>query len=114
MKKSRNKLRLHRRKRVRVKVNGTSKRPRLSVFRSLTGFSAQLIDDVTGKTLVSFGIKEAKVKNNVEGAKDFGKLLAKKCAEKKIKSVVFDRAGYKYHGKVKAIAEGMREGGLKL
>ena len=114
MKKSRNNLRLHRKKRVRAKINGTSKRPRLSVFRSLRGFSAQLIDDITGKTLASSDNKEAKVKNSVEGAKDFGKALAKKCTEKKIDTVVFDRAGYKYHGKVKAIAEGLREGGIKL
>lgn len=111
---SRNKLRLHRKRRVRAKIKGTSKRPRFSVFRSLRGFSAQLIDDTAGKTLVSSGFKKAKVKNNVEGAKVFGKLVARKCAEKKIKSVVFDRAGYKYHGKIKAIAEGAREGGLKF
>jgi large subunit ribosomal protein L18 len=75
---------------------------------------AQVIDDVAMKTLVASDTKEAKVKNDVAGAKAVGVLVAKKCAEQKIMQVVFDRAGYRYHGKVKALAEGAREGGLKF
>jgi len=111
---SRNKLRLHRKKRVRAKVFGTSQRPRLAVFKSLRNLYAQLIDDEKGNTLVSIDINKIKAKNNLEGAKKAGKLLAEKCLKKKIKNVVFDRAGYKFHGKIKALADGAREGGLKF
>lgn len=111
---SRNKLRLHRKKRVRAKVFGTAETPRLCVFRSLLAVKAQVIDDVAGKTLAAADTKEAKAKNNIAGAKTVGILIAKKCVEKKINSIVFDRSGYKYHGKVKALAEGAREGGLKF
>ena len=114
MKISRNKLRLHRAKRVRAKIKGTLEKPRLSVFKSLKGLYAQVIDDQAGRTLVSIRVKEAKADNNIEGAMKLGKALAKKCAEKKITKAVFDRSGYKYHGKIKAIAEGAREGGLKF
>jgi len=114
MRTSRNNLRLQRRRRVRAKVSGTEQRPRLSVFKSLTSVYVQVIDDVNGKTLVSASSKEAKAKNDVEGAKKMGILIAKKCKDKKVEGVVFDRAGYKYHGKVKAFAEGAREGGLKF
>jgi len=111
---SQNKLRLHRKRRVRAKISGSASVPRLSVFRSLLSMKAQVIDDVAMKTLVAADTKEAKVKNDVAGAKEVGLLVAKKCTEQKITQVVFDRAGYRYHGKVKALAEGAREGGLKF
>ncbi|MDR3583589.1 MAG: 50S ribosomal protein L18 [Candidatus Pacebacteria bacterium] len=115
MKNSRNKLRLHRKRRVRAKVSGTPERPRLAVFRSLKNISAQVIDDTKGVTLATVQAKEIKAsKNDIAGAKAAGEALAKKCLEKKISEVVFDRSGYKYHGKVKALAEGAREGGLKF
>ncbi len=111
---SQNKLRLHRKRRVRAKISGSALVPRLNVFRSLLSMKAQVIDDEAGKTLVFADTKEAKTKNDVAGAKMVGVLLAKKCAERKITQVVFDRAGYRYHGKVKALAEGAREGGLRF
>lgn len=115
MEKSRNKLRIHRRKRVQSKIRGTAKKPRLCVFRSLRNIFAQVIDDSKGKTLASINLKEIKnVKYGLEGAKKAGELLAKKCSENKINEVVFDRNGYKYHGNVKALAEGAREKGLKF
>ncbi|MCK9378713.1 MAG: 50S ribosomal protein L18 [Candidatus Moranbacteria bacterium] len=110
-------LRYQRGKRVRAKISGTAERPRLSVFRSLRGVYAQAIDDVNGKTVASSNWKEASKttkKNDIERAKEVGKLLADKCIKLKITEAVFDRNGYKYHGKVKAMAEGAREGGLKF
>ncbi len=113
--KSRNKLRIHRRRRVRAKIFGTAKRPRLSIFRSNKSIYVQVVDDMKGKTLVSARLVEIKkAKNNVEGAKELGKLVAKRCKEAKITEAVFDRGGYKYHGKTKALAEGAREEGLKI
>lgn len=109
-----NKLRLQRKRRIRAKVNGTAAIPRLAIFRSLKSISVQVIDDVKGSTLVCARLEETKAKNDIEGAKKVGALAAKKCLEKKIQSIVFDRAGYKYHGKVKAVADGAREGGLKF
>lgn len=114
MKVSRNKLRLHRKRRIRAKIKGTSQRPRLVVFRSLKNISVQVIDDKKGHTLIFSSLKEAKTKNNLEGAKKVGEIIAKKCLEKKIKMVVFDRNGYKFHGKIKALAESARESGLKF
>lgn len=114
MNNNRNKLRLHRKKRVRAKIAKGGEKVRLSVFRSLTGFYAQVIDDETGKTLVASNSKIAKVKNDIEGAGLVGKDIATKCIEKGITTVAFDRSGYKYHGKVKACADGAREGGLKF
>jgi len=112
---SRNNLRLHRKRRIEAKIRGTAKRPRLSVFRSLKSIYAQVINDENGKTLVSASLQEIKkTKNDISGAKEIGKLIAKKCLEKKISEVVFDRSGYKYHGKVKAVADGAREGRLKF
>jgi large subunit ribosomal protein L18 len=111
---SRNKLRLHRKKRIRAKIAKGGEKIRLTVFRSLTGFYAQAIDDATGKTLVASNSKMAKAKNDIEGAGLVGKDIAKKCVAKKITEVAFDRSGYKYHGKAKAFAEGAREGGLKF
>lgn len=106
--------RLMRKKRIRAKISGTAKKPRLCVYRSLKSIYAQVIDDVKGKTLISSNIDESKSKNNIEGAEKLGKMIAKKCKESKISEVVFDRGGYKYHGKVKAFADGAREGGLKF
>lgn len=114
MKLSRNKLRLHRKRRIRAKIFGTTKRPRLAVYKSLKRTEIQVIDDSKGKTLLHADNKVAKVKNNIDGAREIGKFIAKKCLEKKITEAVFDRAGYKYHGKVKALADGMREEGLKF
>jgi len=99
--------------RVRARINGTAKQPRLSVKRSLKHLYAQLIDDVAGKTLAAasdFDIKEKGAK--LEVAKEIGKLLAGRAKEKKIELVIFDRGGYRYHGLVAALAEGAREGGL--
>ena len=105
-----------RRARVRAKVKGVSSRPRLNVFRSLKHISAQIIDDQAGKTLVSASdleFKKSKGKK-IDHAKEVGGLLAKKALEKKIKKVVFDRAGLKYHGRIKSLAEAAREGGLEF
>jgi len=115
MKKSRNKQRLHRARRTRAKISGTALRPRLRVFRSLQSMSVQLIDDENQATLVSASLSDVKgAKNNVDGAQKLGEMIAKKAVDKKITEVVFDRAGYKYHGKVRAIAEGARSVGLKF
>ncbi|MFA6039476.1 MAG: 50S ribosomal protein L18 [Candidatus Peribacteraceae bacterium] len=105
-------LRHARRRRIRARVRGTSARPRLSVYRSLKRLSAQIIDDVTGRTVVSADTKETKAKLNLDGAKKLGTLLAKKAKEKGITAVVFDRGGYRYHGRIKALADAAREGGL--
>ncbi len=102
--------------RVRAKIQGTAKVPRLCVFRSAQHIYAQLIDDDKGKTLFQakdYEIK-AKTKGKVELAKEVGKLIAQKALEKKLETVKFDRGGYKYHGRVKALAEGAREAGLKF
>jgi len=101
--------------RVRTKISGTSECPRLSVFRSNTNLYAQIIDDTKGTTLVQASTldKEVKTKHaNKEAAKELGTLIAKKAADKNIKTVVFDRGGYIYHGVVKELAEAAREGGL--
>lgn len=109
----RNQLRLHRKRRVRVK--GTATRPRINVYKSLRQLYIQLIDDQAGVTLVSVRTAEVDAKHfNIEIAKKAGLLLAKKAKDKKIEEAVFDRGGYKYHGKVKAVADGAREGGLKF
>ncbi|MFH1582582.1 MAG: 50S ribosomal protein L18 [bacterium] len=107
--------RIRRHKRVRAKVSGTAKAPRLCVFRSAKHIYAQLIDDEKGKTIISVNdISIKKSKGKIETAKNIGKTIAKAAIEKKIEKVVFDRAGYQYHGRVKAVAEGAREGGLKF
>jgi large subunit ribosomal protein L18 len=103
------------RKSIRSKVSGTAEKPRLSVFRSNTGVYAQIIDDMTGKTLVSASSKEIESKGlNIEISKNVGKKLAEKAVSSGISAVIFDRGGYLFHGKVKALAEGAREGGLKF
>ena len=112
---SNNSNRLQRKRRVRAKISGTAERPRLSVFKSLKGIYAQVINDATGKTLASAKLSEIKkVANTIEGARAVGKLVAEKCLAAKIETVIFDRSGYQYHGKVKALADGAREGGLKF
>ncbi len=108
---------IRRKIRTRAKVQGTSERPRLSVFRSNRDIYAQLIDDENGKTLVGLSEKhltsKAKLKKQ-DAAKELGLLIANKAKEKKVKKVVFDRGSYAYHGRVKAFAEGAREGGLEF
>lgn len=111
---SRNKLRLQRKRRIRAKVRGTDKVPRVAVFKSLRRISVQVIDDASGKTLFSVNNQEAGAKNDAVGAKKVGTAIAKKCLDKKISRAVFDRGGHKYHGKVKALADGAREAGLKF
>jgi large subunit ribosomal protein L18 len=104
-----------RKARVRAKISGTSSCPRLSVFRSNRGMYVQLIDDQKGQTLVSAHSKEIKEKSDKTGVSSaLGKLIAEKAIAKKIEDVVFDRSSYRYHGRVKALADGAREGGLKF
>ncbi len=108
--------RAKRHKRIRAKINGTKQRPRLCVFRSSSHIYAQLIDDTSAKVLASASDNEVKNKkiNKTEKAKEVGKLIAKKASEAKIETVVFDRGGIIFHGRVKALADGAREGGLKF
>jgi large subunit ribosomal protein L18 len=108
--------RLRRRRRVRAKIRGTAERPRLSVFRSNRGVQAQLVDDVQGHTLaaVSWTEEELKSLGRSEQAKRAGELLAERGKAAGVESVVFDRGGYRFHGRVKALADGAREGGLKF
>lgn len=101
--------------RIRAKVSGTGTRPRLVVFRSLTHTYAQLVDDTQGKVITSSSDLKSKAKGTkTERAKTVGTEIARLAQEQKITEAVFDRNGYKYHGRVKAVAEGAREGGLKI
>ena len=112
-----NKARLKRHFRVRNKVSGTAERPRLSVFRSEKNIYAQIIDDKAGVTLVSASSLEKSFTEkgtNKDAAREIGKLVAQRAVEKGITNVVFDRSGYIYHGRVKELAEGAREGGLNF
>ena len=111
---SRNSLRLHRHQRIHAKIQGTTEIPRISIFLSSKQIYAQMIDDVKGHTLVSASSYDIEKKSaaNQELALEVGKLLAEKAKAKKITKAVFDRSGYKYHGKVKALAEGARASGL--
>ena len=115
-KESNNVMRKIRHTRVRNKITGTAEVPRLNVFRSNSHIFAQIIDDVKQTTLVSCSSVELKINNggNIEGAKLVGAELAKKAKSKKITKVVFDRGGYLYHGRVKALAEAARENGLEF
>jgi large subunit ribosomal protein L18 len=108
--------RLRRRRRVRARIVGTAERPRLSVYRSNRGVFAQLIDDAAGKTLAAVNWTEPELRklDSMEQAKKAGELLAKRAGDSGVKACVFDRGGYRYHGRVKALAEGAREGGLKF
>lgn len=112
-----NAQRLKRHKRIRAKISGTAERPRLCVYRSLKNISVQIIDDVKGVTLVSASTLEkafAGYGGNKEAAKTVGKTIAERALEKGISEVVFDRGGNLYHGRVKELADGAREGGLKF
>ena len=114
-KESRNSMRIKRHNRIRKNLSGTKELPRLNVFRSNTNMYAQIIDDETGRTLVSTSSLELKLdKNNIETAKKVGESIAKKAKDAKITEVVFDRSGYLYHGRIKALAEAAREAGLKF
>ena len=116
-KKDSNKARLKRHQRVRSKVSGTADRPRLDVFRSAKNIYAQVIDDVAGVTLVSASTIEKDFTEhggNKDAAKKVGLMIAERCKAKGIENVVFDRGGYLYHGRVKELAEGAREGGLQF
>ncbi len=108
--------RLKRRRRVRAKVHGTAERPRISVFRSNRGIFAQLIDDESGRTLAAVNWTEDDLRSlgRMEQATRVGALLAERAKAAGVETVVFDRGGYQYHGRVKALAEGAREGGLKF
>jgi large subunit ribosomal protein L18 len=116
----RTQARLKRKKRIRKKLVGTTNRPRLSVFRSAKHIYAQLIDDSQGQTLVAASSMEKAVreapetKNKVTAANTVGKIIGKRALEKGVEQVVFDRSGFLYHGRVKAVSEGAREAGLKF
>ena len=117
---NKNKVRVRKHVRVRKKISGTAARPRLDVFRSLSHIYAQIIDDEKGVTLVAASTLDKSIKDkvdfggNVEAAKEVGKLVAEKALEAGITEVVFDRGGYPYHGRVKALADSAREAGLKF
>lgn len=116
-KQDKNQVRKRRHVRVRTKITGTTERPRLNVFRSNKHLYAQLIDDTQGITIVSASSMDKDftgTAGNVEAAKLIGETIAKRATEKNIKSVVFDRGGYLYHGRVKALAEAARENGLEF
>jgi large subunit ribosomal protein L18 len=113
---SKQQRRLRRRRRVRSKVRGTAERPRLSVYRSNRGVFAQLVDDDAGHTLAAVNWTEGELRamDPMAQAKRAGEVLAQRASEAGVGSCVFDRAGYRYHGRVKALAEGAREGGLRF
>jgi large subunit ribosomal protein L18 len=108
--------RLKRRRRVRAKIQGTAERPRISVFRSNRGLYVQLIDDQSARTIVSVNWTEAELRERkpMEQAKRAGELLAQRASAAGVEQAVFDRGGYQYHGRVRALAEGAREGGLRF
>ena len=116
VKQSKNISRVRRHARVRAKVSGTAECPRLCLYRSNKNIEAQIIDDVKGMTLVSSSSMTLKLENggNIEAAAKVGEDIAKKALKAKINTVVFDRSGYIYHGRVKALAEAAREAGLKF
>jgi len=113
---SRNHHRMRIHKRIRQRIAGTGERPRLAVFRSLKHIYVQVIDDKVGRTLVAASSREKNVKagGNVAGAKEIGRLIAERAIEKGIKKVVFDRGGYLYHGRLKALADAARQAGLEF
>lgn len=114
MKSSKIDRRLQRKRRIRARVRGSAARPRMTVYRSLTQVTVQIIDDDAGKTLAAASTRHAKAKPNVAGGQKLGALIAKKAKEAKISSVVFDRNAYAYHGVIKAVADAAREGGLQF
>src|SRR5690348_13786940 len=116
---SKDKIRRRIHQRMRQRMSGTAERPRLNVYRSLNHIYAQVVDDSSGKTLVSASTAQGKkgsrkTGGNVASAKDIGKAIAQRAQEKGIKKVVFDRGGYLYHGRIKALAEAAREAGLEF
>ncbi len=114
-KESKNTSRIKRHNRIRKNLSGTKEMPRLSIYRSNTAMYVQIIDDTEGATLVSASSHELNAKNaNIETAGKLGTLVAEKALKKGIETVVFDRSGYKYHGRVKALADAAREAGLKF
>jgi len=112
--KTREEQRFRRHLRVRKKVKGTSERPRLVVFRSLKHITAQIVDDVLGRTLLTVGSTDLLTGKKTDKSTEVGKRIAARAKDAGITKVVFDRAGYKYHGRVKAVADGAREGGLEF
>jgi large subunit ribosomal protein L18 len=113
---SKNDIRLRVHKRIRTRVSGSEERPRLAVFRSVKHIYAQVIDDTKGHTIAAASSAEKNAKNggNIAGAKTVGKTVAERAKDKGVKSVVFDRGGYLYHGRVKALADAAREAGLQF
>src|ERR1700761_1978510 len=116
LQRKRNEIRQRVHDRIRARIQGTPERPRLNVYRSLNHIYAQVIDDTQGRTLVSASTIADKLKTggNVAAAKEIGKLVAERATEKGIKKVVFDRGGYLYHGRIKALADAAREAGLEF
>lgn len=114
MKITKSNRRLRIRRGIRKKIAGTSERPRLSVYKSNKAVYAQIVDDTKGHTLVAVNSTEVGTNSNVDGSKQVGLKLAEKAKAAGIENIVFDRGGYQYHGRVKALAEGAREGGLKF
>jgi large subunit ribosomal protein L18 len=110
----RNEIRRRIHSRIRAKLAGTTERPRLNVYRSLNHIYAQVIDDQKGETLISASSIKLKTGGNVAAAKEIGKAIAEKAVEKGIKKVVFDRGGFLYHGRIKALADAAREAGLEF
>ena len=110
----RNEIRQRIHTRIREKLSGTTQRPRLNVYRSLNHIYAQVIDDQKGETLVSASSIKAKTGGNIAAAKEIGKAVAELAVAKGIKKVVFDRGGYLYHGRIKALADAAREAGLEF
>jgi large subunit ribosomal protein L18 len=113
---TKNQARLKRRRRVRAKIVGTAERPRISVFRSNRGIQAQLVDDLAGRTLAAVSWTESDLRSlkPMEQAEKAGEALAERAKSAGVDTAVFDRGGYRYHGRVKAFAEGVREGGLTV
>ena len=112
-------VRFKRKRRIRAKIEGSTEKPRLSVFRSNRYLYVQLVDDAKGHTLVSASsleeeLKDNKISSTIEGAKALGNLVAKRALAKNISQIVFDRSGYLYHGRIKALADAARESGLKF
>jgi len=112
-------MRLIRHKRIRKKIFGTEQKPRLNIFKGSKTLFAQVIDDISAKTLIGIATNSKDLKGqvkgaNIEGAKKLGKIIAEKCKEKGIKELVFDRGGYKYHGVIKSFADSVRENGIRI
>ena len=120
MKNKKDLLRLKRRRRIRLRMYGASQKPRLLISRSLRNLSAQVIDDAQNKTLFSLSTLDKEIRNkfpsagNIKAAEFFGEVFARQAKEKGINQIIFDRAGYLYHGRVKAFAEALRKGGIQF